>query len=501
MEMPRKQLEYFGNMLYRVDPEIGKGFFKSKNPYDYLRNIQPTLKESTEFTDLYNSIDDILAERANKLNKLWKDNKYQPLTTAQTVSFIKKNPEFDSEEVTNYINKQMEYKKYYEDERAKKAGNYRRYKEVKDDWSFLKNMLTSDYEKQRYIDNPQEALVGKEAPSWGSLPAGQTRWAAMGDMAAGGAAAAADIGTSFMKFTPGSPLGFILNTTVGPTIRAGRDIAHTSSDSPYKKDWGDIATQTIADMGTNLLTAKLANARRANKITGDVAQTSSPTYKLYKETQNIDKGINDLSELIIKQDKPLSEVMEFVKTMPESNLKKDVTQFINSSLASGKKVDTHDIVEIIMNYKDEIKPAYQAKALEILNKGERPEGSDYLLNVITTPRPTAMNKLGYKVSDVVDNINSGNLGTALFETGKTLSGVRDTPTAEWDINTKEETAERNTKTNLERMLLNKKKEDFKKSEERFWEAGFAPKKMEGDPLWEAYKEWYKEKYGIEYEGK
>jgi hypothetical protein len=30
---------------------------------------------------------------------------------------------------------------------------------------------------------------------------------------------------------------------------------------------------------------------------------------------------------------------------------------------------------------------------------------------------------------------------------------------------------------------------LKAREARFWEAGFKPKKVEGDPLWEAYSEW------------
>ena len=33
---------------------------------------------------------------------------------------------------------------------------------------------------------------------------------------------------------------------------------------------------------------------------------------------------------------------------------------------------------------------------------------------------------------------------------------------------------------------------LKASEARFWEAGFKPNKVEGDPLWEAYQEWDEE---------
>jgi hypothetical protein len=40
-------------------------------------------------------------------------------------------------------------------------------------------------------------------------------------------------------------------------------------------------------------------------------------------------------------------------------------------------------------------------------------------------------------------------------------------------------------------------DEIKEREGRFWEAGFAPKKAEGQPLWEAYRSWYVDKYGIE----
>ena len=32
-------------------------------------------------------------------------------------------------------------------------------------------------------------------------------------------------------------------------------------------------------------------------------------------------------------------------------------------------------------------------------------------------------------------------------------------------------------------------DQIKATESRFWEAGFKPNKVEGDPLWEAYSEW------------
>ena len=85
------------------------------------------------------------------------------------------------------LKKMRDYYDQFVSEQEKEAGRIRRQKEVKD-WGLVKQALTSDYEKQRYIDDPEAALFGEEAPSLGS--AENTRWGSMADLGLGAAGAA-----------------------------------------------------------------------------------------------------------------------------------------------------------------------------------------------------------------------------------------------------------------------------------------------------------------------
>ena len=44
-------------------------------------------------------------------------------------------------------------------------------------------------------------------------------------------------------------------------------------------------------------------------------------------------------------------------------------------------------------------------------------------------------------------------------------------------------------TKIEKAIIQNQKDWYKTNYERDWEMGFVPKKVDGDPLWEAYKEW------------
>lgn len=484
-----------------IDPELGFSFIQSPDKYNFLKNNEEVLRNNTKFTDVYNTYKDILGDRMKRLETLMKDKELytKDITPAEMQSFLDKNPDIGASDVNEYITKQREYKNYYENERKKQAGRIERKQQIEGksirnpekNWSFFDRILSSDYEKQRYIDDPNQAIFGADAP--GLFQAPETRWGAIGDLGAGAAAAAADVITTPVKLTPG---GFILNTLAGPSIRAGRDAAHKVSDSPYQKEWSQIAGDAYKDAALNAGTLIFANARRLTRGIQGATEESAKQIALKTETENIKKEINEL-ESLLKNNSDLSVIIEHVDAMPATEFKKEVQESIKAGLKNpGQSNIMDDLHRNIVDYKDYVKPDAADRARRLVDKGEYPL-NDYLLRRATTPPMTTMDNISYNLNKLGDAVNAGKLGGVVVESGNTAAGVRESNTAPRN----ETTQERKYKTKIERMLLNQQKNDYKQSEPRFWRAGFAPKKIDGDPLWEAYKEWYKKEYGRDVEDK
>lgn len=116
-------------------------------------------------------------------------------------------------------------------------GRERRKKELDEmAWYNPQKWATSDYEKQRYINDPDASIIGKE---------GDGKWfnkgEAISDLSYGIAAGVADL-------LPGK-----LGTFVGPAIRGARDIQHKLTGSKYQKDGWGIAGDVAKDAGLNAL--------------------------------------------------------------------------------------------------------------------------------------------------------------------------------------------------------------------------------------------------------
>ena len=501
--MSDEQLTSIANKLMEIDQELGFGFIQSPDKYNFLKNNEEVLRNNSKFTDVYNTYKDIVGDRMKRLDALMKDKELytKDITPTEMQSFISKNPDIGESDVNEYITKSREYKKYYEDERKKQAGRIERKQQIEGksirnpdkNWSFFDRMLSSDYEKQRYIDDPNQAIFGADAT--GLFQAPETRWGAIGDLGAGAAAAAADVITTPVKLTPG---GFILNTLAGPSIRAGRDAAHKVTDSPYQKEWSQIAGDAYKDAALNAGTLVFANARRLTRGIKGATEESAKQIALKTETDNIVKEINEL-ETLIKNNKPISEIKQYVDAMPDTEFKKEVQESIMTGLKNNPgqpNVIFDNLHRNIVDYKDYVKPDIAERAKVLVDKGEYPL-NDYLLRRATTPPMTTMDNISYNLTKLGDAVNAGKLGGVIVESGNTAGGVRESNTAPRN----ETTMERKNKTKIERILLNQQKNDYKQSESRFWKSGFKPNKIDGDPLWEAYKEWYKEEYGRDVEDK
>lgn len=458
--MSNEELQKLYNKLEEIDYNLAAGLYKAKDPYQYLRDIEPSLEGNSSYTDVYSNLDDFIGDRNTRLAKFYNSLNGKKPSASRLNSFLDKNSDITAEDVNTWFDKTNEYKEYYKQEREKEAGKVRRKKEIEKDWSLMNKLLSSDYEKQRYIEDPQSAIFGKEAPGFIGSSAG-----AKADLITGLGAGAADVVTS-----PIPPL----NALAGPTIRAGRDIAHVASDSPYQKDPLTIATDFGTDVVFNAGTAALANAKRGARI---LSSLSTPevrsAYELSSITDDIMNGLKKLPAASNSQ-----EFAYAVRNLPDSPLKQDLLSTFNKN---GKLVDDVAADNIIKQYSRDVKTVWQnAHNISLTGtNANMPNHSSYLTQVLTTPKPQgALQKVEYGAMRGMNKLNLGWPGTIAFETGRTSIG-------------------RGSKPELQPQIeeFETKKNNYKQTEPRFWSAGFKPKKMEGDPLWEAYKEWYFDNYG------
>ena len=225
-----------------------------KDPEKFMKEGPKILEGYSSYTDKYRNFYEFIGDRNKPLRDLYDDLKGDMPSGARILSFKKKHPDISEQEIVDYFNKTNQYKKQYEQEREEEAGRIRRSREINEEWSLPKKLLTSDYEQERYIRDPQSASFGKESAGILGSSLGSKL-----DLATGALAAGAD-------FVPGP-----IAAGVGPAIRFSRDVAHVASDSPYRKSGSQIAADLAADLGTNYAAFGLANARKISRIAKNMA--------------------------------------------------------------------------------------------------------------------------------------------------------------------------------------------------------------------------------------
>lgn len=346
-------------------------------------------------------------------------------------------------------------RKYYAEDSTQQdieAGRIRRTNEIKD-WDLYKKLLASDYEKQRYVEDPQSAIFGKEAPGFIGSSAG-----AKADLISGIGAGVADVVTA-----PLPPV----NVIAGPTIRAGRDVAHIASNSPYQKEPLDVLKDYGTDVVFNAGTAGLANARRGARI---LSALSTPevrsAYELSTVTDEIVRGLKKLPKA--------SNTQEFayaVRNLPESPMKQEL---LGTFGKNGKLVDEVEADNIIKEYSRDVKPVYQsAQSMAMTGtNATMPKHSSYLTQVLTTPKPQGiLQNVEYGALRGMNKINLGWPGTIAFESGRTAMG-------------------RGGKPEVTKDEFNRLKDYYKATRAQDWlnfGPAMAPDKS-NKAAWEAYKE-------------
>ena len=414
---------------------------------------------------------------------MWEQYEGKNLTDAQFDVVKKKYPWIRREELNEWFNKTNDYKDFYNEEAKKQAGINRRTKEVNEEWNIfgdkpLAGLLASDYERQRYIKEPEAALFGKEAPELGEAP--ETRLGSMADLGTGVVAGTADLVTAPVP---------LVNTLAGPTVRFGRDIAHKVSGSPYQKDLKDIGSNYLTDIMLNGGASVLANARQASRIAGGLFPGS--TNKQFQALVDAKESMAALKKL-----PPTSNTWDFVNAvdnLEESSLKQDLLKTIspNGKVDVGAANQVRKDYNVILDKEsfNDLRthtPGYYETATattpeeQIRNSMLKGAGNTTIgqrLGRAGTPK-TRIERISLSGLNLMDKLNKGTLGTRIVEGSANITGRGSNPNV--------------VQTALERQEQEDTIERIKNNYSLLWTPKHKPQGYDNPLIKEAYNRWLTE---------
>lgn len=490
--------EFLEENVFNLTPEEYNQALADLDSLDANAWIQKHSALMQEKTTGWNKVDEVKRSKplANRIADAFKDSDFNPGKNFKQDVYEADFSDVPREKFEEALSKM---KQYYDEEVSSREKEYlkeKRKQEVKD-WGLLRDIATSDYEKQRYIEDPQSALFGDQAPAIGDAP--ETRWGSAADLGLGVAGAASDA-------LPG------LRGFAGPGIRLARDVGHKVTDSPYQKSWGDIAKNAGVDFGTTAATAFLPNFRKQKRMMagGLIPEEYTVIKEIEQEAKNINEGAAMLGESL-GQFSPLSEAArdrsfrKAVANMPESQLKQELTPLAaevnidwakanaivdkntNAAFSASNKMNRENLRSTVAeNESPLVERANSLDDADII-RTESLTGNQIPYKNTVTLDPLSARILGAKemtktqerlapLYNLTNKAIEGEVGSAGIKMSSTALGGR-SPRKAQRVRTAEEQA------NIDAL---------KASEARFWEAGFKPNKVEGDPLWEAYQEWDEE---------
>lgn len=310
--MSDKESEFIFNKLNNIDKNLAVQFGNTdpEKRKEFVLSLEPVLEGYSEYTDNYNSIYELTGDKYKILNKMYDDFKGKVPSESRLFSLQKKYPFISKEDIENYFSKVDAYRAELKKQDEYEFGKRKREKEVKSDWGW-RNYLASEYEKERYINEPQKSLFGKEAPQLGEAP--ETRTEAGIDLGLGVAGGVSEL-------YPGWG-----GAIAGPTIRGARDVYHSLSDSPYKKTNTDILKDIGFDLGTNVAIEKLPNFRKQKRITTDIGgKNVTESIAIDDMVSATKKQLENLPTPKELDDLTSEQIWLRVQSLPDSELKKNL---------------------------------------------------------------------------------------------------------------------------------------------------------------------------------
>lgn len=377
-------------------------------------------------------------------------------------------------------------------------GRERRAKEIEEmKWYDPQKWATSDYEKQRYIDDPNTSFIGKEGKFNPYSKEGQM---AISDAALGALGAAGDV-------IPG--VGGIV---VGPAVRAARDINHVYNDSKFKKSGTEIAQDAAEDLLFN--------------VGADILPTSLTKY-LPRVINKAAKGdVGYLTDLALKAD-TYNEALKQSKTL-SNDLKKFGYDESLDNIDKIKDMNFRDLKKAYENTKDQ---TFKKSLSDAVIRGEngktivgfdKKKVEDVVSDYWASNKPGQIsdnwNKFGYtpngEYTQTMKDALQGNAGEWIekqmkaTEAGKGARGLAALERG-WEnygdrVYKSIGTTEQAPEVSMGPLKFGKRpstkvirddREDidwFKENYSRDWAAGFAPRGKEDEPIMKAYREWQEE---------
>lgn len=242
----------YGNTLVEKGPEEAR---------KYIESLRPVLESNKLYTDNYKYWEDFTGDKYKILAELYERNNGNMPTRERMMTIHEQMPFISSEDIKNYFDKTNEYKKEFEKQAEYETGVNQRRREVEGktrtdkDWGFVKNLLASNYSKQRYIYEPEKSIFSDEGELY-------NKGEDVRDVMLGVAGAAGDM------IPPIGPAGLVGGTIVGPGVRLTRDLLN--KDGNYAKTGADIGKSFVSDLGFNIGVAAYPNLRRQARAAGKV---------------------------------------------------------------------------------------------------------------------------------------------------------------------------------------------------------------------------------------
>lgn len=411
--MKDEEIETMVNKIGEVAPDQVANFLANPEAFDYS-----VLEGYTDFTDKYRNVADFVGDKNGIKATIWQDFGGKFPTDARFLSLKEKYPWLNKEDLKEWFDKTNEYKKFYEEEAKKEAEKNLRKKEVKEELGFWDNLLASEYSKQRYIDDPNASIIGKQGKF---NPLSSQGAEELMDVGLGIAGAASDV-------IPGLGPSFI-----GPAARTVRDVAHIAYDSPYQKDGMQILKDAGKDVGTNLGAALLFNARKGAKLASN-ASDKDVKYALEaaRETEHIKSGLPQVAEHMhiptqseidfyraAKLPYPSSDrvLRNTVKDMPDSELKSELMKEVFTE--AGRPINRKEVQRIYQKYLTQTEPGMR-EAVRLADDYMRPMAkvgeepvTQYLRNAADAKSFNELSKYQkaqYLANKAAMAINSGAVG-------------------------------------------------------------------------------------------
>lgn len=310
-----EQRDFLFEKVAEIDADVANTYNKIKRTEgidaarNYIDGLREQFENSSKYVEKYDSWEDFTGDKYKILAKLYNDYDGKYPTPIRMAKIKEKNPFITDDDVKRFFDLTNKYKEEEEKQAQYMLGKKERKEEVKR-WPWYKDLLTSEYGKERYINEPEKSVWG-EGPYW-------NKGEDVRDMILGGTAVVGEL-------IPGWG-----GAIAGPAVRGLRDVLNSDNklsnllnyDTKYGKETSDIIKDFGLDLGTNIAIQKLPNFRKQKRMTAGMGGQNVNKYLDLQEQTKLQKNIlENMPTPTEVRNLSNSELFSLVHNMPEGELK------------------------------------------------------------------------------------------------------------------------------------------------------------------------------------